>query len=985
MRRSLDIAKGAAASGAVGALIVGLPVLLLTSVGWPLPRRLPQLGDLADTITGHQPLETTTVWKILAVILWLAWLQVVAAVVVESASVARGSVPPSIPGINLAQGLVAPLVAAIVLAWPAGASGRAGAAPAPPIERRDPSPAATLHAPPPPAPAAVPLPAVTPSVASVVEHVVERRDTLWDLAERYLGDGYRAPEIFELNRDRPQPDGQALTDPGRIRPGWVLHIPQTAPTPNSPASSASVTVEDGDTLWDIAAEELDDGHRFVDILDINLGRPQPDGAALTDPNVIEPGWVLKLPGDAAVPGGPTPAAGSVPLPPPAPVTAAPPSPPISAPAGTTGAAPPPHSEATIAEGPEADDDDTEDSKPLAPLGLVGGGIATAGFIAVLDRRRRAQLRRRRRGEVPPPLTPTQRATENHLRAGADRAGAATVDEVTRAAATGAGGAGLPTIERVEASEDDVAIVLTSAAPAPPGFVAAGPAGWQRSEPIVDSDLVGESPMPALVAVGTGPDGAEVLIDLEHPAITTMTGDTHAAHRFANALALAVSTSPWSEHAKVVAIGIQPLPLDDAEQIESLDSALDELEARAGLVANALDLSHCTTPAQARAAGDTPDMWTPLVVISTVEPTETQLVRVRALAARDPHGVALVLWANVEPPIGRVIDIDAAGTATIDGDLVVHPHLIDDAEVGEIRDLLGQADQDCVSVASAPAPPRRRRDAHRSDAVDVLGRLLADVDVLVRVLGDIEVVRTDEPDTRLTVPKQKALEAVTYLGLRDGRVDREDLQAALWPAGANSAKTFHNTIWAARKMLGRDRDGAELLPEPLEGHYHLSDRVGTDYGMFHELTTRADEIDDPAAAGDVLAEALSLVRGEPFMGVGRSYAWAAPHAGLIVAEVVNAAEELAEVRLAGGDWRGAEWAARQGLRAFPCDERMYRILMRAAHAAGSVAGVQRAFQELAAAIADPDDGVEPDDTLHPETIALLDQMTGARTKVDRASA
>lgn len=980
MRRSLDIAKGAAASAAVGALVAGLPALLLTSVGWPLPRRLPQLGDLADTITGHQPLETTTVWKILAVVLWLAWLQVVAAVVVESASVARGSVPPSIPGINLAHGLVAPLVAAIVLAWPAGATGRAGAAPAPPIERRDPSPAATLHAPPPTAPAAVPLPAVTSSVANVVEHVVERRDTLWDLAERYLGDGYRAPEIFELNRDRPQPDGRSLTDPGLIRPGWVLHIPQTAPTPNSPAPADSVTVEDGDTLWDIAAEELDDGRRFVDIVDINRGRSQPDGAALTDPNAIEPGWVLKLPGDAAVPGGPTPAATSAPLPPPAPVPAAAPSPPIPDSPATTS---PPHSEASITDGPDVDD--TEEPKPLAPLGLVGGGIATAGLIAVLDRRRRAQLRRRRRGEVPPPLTPAERDIENQLRGGADRAGAATVDEVTRAAAAGAVGAGLPCIERVEASGDDVAIVLASAAPAPAGFVAAGPAGWQRSEPVGDSDLVGESPMPALVAVGTGPDGAEVLIDLEHPAITTMTGDTHAGHRFANALALAVSTSLWSEHAKVVGIGIQPLPLDDVEQTESLDSALDELEARADLVAKALDLAHCSTPAQARAAGDTPDMWTPLVVISTVEATEAQLVRVRALAARDPHGVALVLWGNVEPPIGRVIDIDAAGTATIDGDVVVHPHLIDDAELGGVRDLLGQADQDCVSVGSAPQPPRRRRDADPSDAAEVLGTLLADVDVLVRVLGDVEVVRTDEPDARLTVPKQKALEAVTYLGLREGRVDREDLQAALWPAGANSAKTFHNTIWAARKMLGQDRDGVELLPEPLEGHYDLSDRVGTDYGLFHELTTRADEIDDPAAAGDVLVAALSLVRGEPFMGVGRSYGWAAPHAGLIVAQVVDAAEELAEVRLAGGDWRGAEWAARQGLRVFPCDERMYRILMRAAHTAGSIAGVHRAFQELATAIADPDDGVEPDDTLHPETIALLDELTGERAKMNRASA
>jgi DNA-binding SARP family transcriptional activator len=98
--------------------------------------------------------------------------------------------------------------------------------------------------------------------------------------------------------------------------------------------------------------------------------------------------------------------------------------------------------------------------------------------------------------------------------------------------------------------------------------------------------------------------------------------------------------------------------------------------------------------------------------------------------------------------------------------------------------------------------------------------------------------------------------------------------------------------------------------------------------------------------------------------------------MIVAQVVDAAEELAEVRLATGDWRAAEWAARQGLLAFPCDERMYRLLMRTAAAAGNVPGVQRTFRELCDMVADPDSGVEPEDTIHPETVALLEQLTGS---------
>jgi hypothetical protein len=55
--------------------------------------------------------------------------------------------------------------------------------------------------------------------------------------------------------------------------------------------------------------------------------------------------------------------------------------------------------------------------------------------------------------------------------------------------------------------------------------------------------------------------------------------------------------------------------------------------------------------------------------------------------------------------------------------------------------------------------------------------------------------------------------------------------------------------------------------------------------------------------------------------------------------------------------------------------MYRLLMRAARAAGNVPGVQRVFRELCEVIADPDVGVEPEDTVHPETVALLEELTG----------
>ncbi|MDT0275515.1 LysM domain-containing protein [Blastococcus goldschmidtiae] len=81
-------------------------------------------------------------------------------------------------------------------------------------------------------------------------------------------------------------------------------IPSSAPDAE-PAESAgdgpTYTVQPRDTLGRIAARSLGDWTRFEEILELNRGRPQPDGAVLTDPALIRPGWVLVLPSDATPP------------------------------------------------------------------------------------------------------------------------------------------------------------------------------------------------------------------------------------------------------------------------------------------------------------------------------------------------------------------------------------------------------------------------------------------------------------------------------------------------------------------------------------------------------------------------------------------------------------------------------------------------------------------------------------------------------------
>jgi hypothetical protein len=55
-------------------------------------------------------------------------------------------------------------------------------------------------------------------------------------------------------------------------------------------------------LFAIAVRTLGNGNRAEEIFNLNKGRTQPDGAALIDPAVLRPGWVLLLPPDATGPG-----------------------------------------------------------------------------------------------------------------------------------------------------------------------------------------------------------------------------------------------------------------------------------------------------------------------------------------------------------------------------------------------------------------------------------------------------------------------------------------------------------------------------------------------------------------------------------------------------------------------------------------------------------------------------------------------------------
>ena len=116
--------------------------------------------------------------------------------------------------------------------------------------------------------------------------VVEEGDSLWRLAERHLGSGIAYKRIIEANK--------GLTENTVLSAGLVLKIPlgvakksvTTAAAPAVARSGRSYQIQDGDSLWRIASDQLGDGMRWKEIESANPG---------VNLQVLSIGKVIQLP------------------------------------------------------------------------------------------------------------------------------------------------------------------------------------------------------------------------------------------------------------------------------------------------------------------------------------------------------------------------------------------------------------------------------------------------------------------------------------------------------------------------------------------------------------------------------------------------------------------------------------------------------------------------------------------------------------------
>jgi DNA-binding SARP family transcriptional activator len=223
-------------------------------------------------------------------------------------------------------------------------------------------------------------------------------------------------------------------------------------------------------------------------------------------------------------------------------------------------------------------------------------------------------------------------------------------------------------------------------------------------------------------------------------------------------------------------------------------------------------------------------------------------------------------------------------------------------------------------------------------------------VEVRVLGSIEILGTAEPVDH----RPRLTELLVYLAFHRDSIVRESFGTALWPERRIPGQTISNRLSEARRALGASADGRNRLRR-VHGRLHLADEVVTDWDRFGELTSEG-------SGPQSWRLALSLVRGRPFQGLAQAE-WTVleGYAAAVERAIVETALALGEYYLSASNPSAADWAAQQGLLASPWDERLYRILMRSAEAAGNRGAIDAALRSLAQVLelrGDPLLGVHP---------------------------
>lgn len=745
------------------ALAVGLPWALAQTIGNPLHQWSSiKSGDMSDQ----------AVIAIMAAVAYLAWATFMLALLVELTAdlVAVVTRRPRreirIPLLGAQQHLARTLLAGVLLLAPAvisvvGPATSAFATAAPPAATETTSThlqvpsAATARVVGGSAPrTATPPRQVDTAQQTSVYRIPEQGGlrTYWALAEHYLHDGQRWPEIWELNQGRHQGDGSTMDSPQLLRRGWTVVVPVAE---TGQVGEHAVTVQTGDTLSGLAADAgLRDWHQAWEE---NEGRAEPDGQRFIDPNLIRPGWTIALPGGAGTgaPSAPTHATPAKPLPPPHPQPSQPthatptdrtraaqpaqPAPMHTAPAQTTGPAQPSTPERPSPLAPQHSEpaappasSSTRTSSELVTVAewaavlSAGAGLLAASTFLVLRQLRRRQFRYRSSGRAIAAPAPRHVPLETVLVTDGF-AGVRDVDFIDRAlrglaAALAETDGQLPAITAVRLTEQHLDLVLaeptTSRPPAP--WVAVTDASWAIDKtaelpPIEGYENLQAAPYPTLVSVGYTAAGEEWLVDLEHAGSLTMTGDTDRCLDLARFAVAELAHNAWSDQLTVTLAGFgeEMVELNPTRLTAAPGIAAAATSAAADVHAiRELGSAEHVDVLQGRLRGINSDSWMPQLLFLAPawpdDPVDESAVRQLLMAVDEqPHTapIAVVLLSNRTDgcvAAGLHLDVDTQGVLRIaELGITATAQQLPAEQAGELAQYLAALRD---SSADAPMPP-----------------------------------------------------------------------------------------------------------------------------------------------------------------------------------------------------------------------------------------------------------------------------------------
>lgn len=974
---------------ALVAVLLGIPLALVAIGGSPLPSGLPAWHDITTALS--TPDDGTLFAGLLRLLAWGGWALFTLTVLIELVARLRGRAAPKLPALRLPQAAAAALVGLLFAAGPHLASAGAETTASPVVVSAAFAVAATASAAPvaPAVPIAPAVPAA-PAEAPTRSYVVRDGDSLWSIAERELGDGRRFAEIAKLNYGVPQADGRTLSNSHWIHPGWTLKLPGE-PVHFSPHGSI-YTVQPGDTLWSIARDQLGDPGRRGEIAQASRGLAQRDGRHLTDPDLIEVGWTLAIPGTPPAQAAPqqpsttvAPVAPHVAVPP----TAAPVVPRVApvvpmepvepqpvvpaAPSAPTPAAP---VSTDVLAGEDASAarllDDAGEVMPVRTTAGLGALLA-AGIIVLLAARRSAQQRRRRHGRPIPMPVGAAAETERELRVSADPLSIETVDRALRtlAAYCARTGQSLPVVRAARLTPEQFDVYLAEPAELPTPWVGTAdrlvwtlPGEVPGLLPDAEARQVA-APYPSLVIIGHDQEDGHVFLDLEHVGALGVAGDADRTSEVLAAIAVELSISRWADDLQVTIVGAYP-ELEDALEtgriryLPAVGHLIDELSVRADedrsilAVAGVHDLNH------ARAEGAASGTWTPEIVLLAGHITSHQRYQLGRLIDQLPR-VAIAAVVNGEPVGEWCLRLTDDSAILEPMGLQIRPQRIDDQTYGKILDLMSIAATDASptgsdlpepAVSELPAPVAE--DVIDLVAVEAAAALVQSGPPRLLVLGPVEVVDADGPVE--PSKKSRLTELFAYLAFHPGS-DFSVIDAAVWPGARTGPNTRNTAMSKLRRWLGTDASGADYLPRhQAETGYRLGPAVRSDWDAWNSLLPTGPV----GAAPEDLERALRLVRGRPFDGVRvHRYAWAENLKQTMISSIVDASYELARRRLTEGRWRAAEQAIVVGLSLEPGMERLWRVRILAAHASGNPAAEKDAINRMLSVTDDLGGDLEPE--------------------------